>query len=305
MSQAGGFGMATLQARDQGLPALGYVVSYRELSAVLDAALASAPIAMRHGARVADIGATRAYAAVTLEREGEAMLARLAVIADGSAGVAGSMTRRRHDYRQCALVAKVWSRQPHNGRAYERFTAEGPVALLPEQDHYALVWTAAPARAEALLALPDEAFLSALAERVAPRRTDFVAVRERRTFPLALEIASPVVSTRCAAVGNAAQALHPVAAQGLNLGLRDGYELARTILDVPRESIGSRDMLARYAGARRTDRLAGVAFTHGLLSVFGNASPWLRWPRGLALTALDAVPPLKRAFTRAMMFGLH
>jgi 2-octaprenyl-6-methoxyphenol hydroxylase len=99
--------------------------------------------------------------------------------------------------------------------------------------------------------------------------------------------------------------LHPVAGQGLNLGLRDAYELAQELLSAPRDALGSARQLAAYARRRRVDRLSGIAFTHGLLSVFGNDTPLVSWPRGLALTLLDAVPPLKRVFTRAMLFGLH
>ena len=106
-------------------------------------------------------------------------------------------------------------------------------------------------------------------------------------------------------LGNAAQALHPVAGQGLNLGLRDAWELAQELLGNPREQMGARAQLDAYAKRRRTDRWAGVAFTHGLLSIFGNDYALLRWPRGLALTLLDALPPLKRGFTRAMLFGVH
>jgi 2-octaprenyl-6-methoxyphenol hydroxylase len=150
-------------------------------------------------------------------------------------------------FHQSALVAKIWCREPHHGLAYERFTEEGPVALLPEQDHYGLVWTAAPAKVEALMALPDSAFIATLGERFGRRRSDFTAVAERRSFPLALEFAPAIVGTRCAVIGNAAQALHPIAGQGFNLGLRDAYQLARTILDTPRADIGGERMLQRYA----------------------------------------------------------
>jgi 2-octaprenyl-6-methoxyphenol hydroxylase len=133
----------------------------------------------------------------------------------------------------------------------------------------------------------------------------FERVAERRSFPLALEFARSATSTRCAVIGNAAQMLHPVAGQGFNLGLRDAYGLARVVIDTPRDALGTDAMLARYGASRRIDRAAGVAFTHGLLGVFGSASSWLRWPRGLALTVLDALPPVKRAFTHGMLHGLR
>jgi 2-octaprenyl-6-methoxyphenol hydroxylase len=106
-------------------------------------------------------------------------------------------------------------------------------------------------------------------------------------------------------LGNAAQTLHPVAGQGFNLGLRDAFGLAQAVLDVPRERIGERSMLEAYARRRRPDRWAGIALTHGLVRLFGNDLPFLSWPRGLALTLLDTLTPAKRAFTRAMLFGLR
>jgi 2-octaprenyl-6-methoxyphenol hydroxylase len=122
---------------------------------------------------------------------------------------------------------------------------------------------------------------------------------------LRLEYAGRIVGERCVLIGNAAQALHPVAGQGLNIGLRDAYELAQELLSQSRDLVGSAQQLALYARRRRIDRLSGIAFTHGLLSVFGSDTPLLAWPRGLALTLLDAVPGMKRAFTRAMLFGVH
>jgi 2-octaprenyl-6-methoxyphenol hydroxylase len=197
--------------------------------------------------------------------------------------------------------------------AFERFTPEGPMALLPLGNRYGLVWTTTPAQGEALLALPDAEFLDTLADRFgssAPLRRGapsggFERIAERHTFPLRLEYAKRIVDERRVLLGNAAQALHPVAGQGFNLGLRDAYELAQELLATPREEIGARDRLAAYARRRRPDRIAGIAFTHGLLGVFGTDAPLLSWPRGLALTLLDALPPAKRAFTRAMLFGLR
>jgi len=235
----------------------------------------------------------------------DAITARLAAVADGTGAAVAGVARQRHDYGQVALIARIWREAPHAGLAYERFTPEGPVALLPEGDHYGLVWTATPSRAEQLLALDDATFLAALAQHFGHRTHGFTRVADRRTFVLALEFARTTVGTRCVVLGNAAQALHPVAGQGFNLGLRDAAELAQIVLDTPRDSIGDAAMLARYARSRRTDRWAGIAFTHGLVSVFGGDLPFLRWPRGLALTLLDALPGARRAFTRAVMFGLR
>lgn len=305
ISQSGGFGTAGLHARDHRLPALGYVVSYRALQAALDAALQRSGIPIRYDANATHAGGTPAYAAVTVANQSDPLLARLAVVADGSGANVAAVSRRRHDYEQAALVAKVWCAEPHRGVAYERFTPEGPLALLPEQDHYGLVWTASPSAIESLLALEDHSFLQSLSAHFGRRRVGFTAVTERRSFPLALELAPSTVATRCMVIGNAAQALHPVAGQGFNLGLRDAFDLSRVLQDTPVQAIGSRCMLARYARRRRMDRVAGIALTHGLVGVFGNASAWMRWPRGVALTMLDAIPPAKHAFTRAMLFGVR
>ncbi|MET0202829.1 MAG: FAD-dependent monooxygenase [Casimicrobiaceae bacterium] len=304
ISQAGGFGVTVLDAADHALPALGYVVSYRALQAALDAALARRAVPVRFGASVATVGGTPAYAAVTLA-SGEVMTARLAAVADGSGATVAGIAREHRAYGQVALVAKVETDPPQSGRAYERFTARGPLALLPEHDGYGLVWTMTPAEAERVHALPDAQFLGELALAFGPHAGRFLRAGSRRTFALGLEIARPTVGARVVVIGNAAQALHPVAGQGFNLGLRDAHELAQSIIDAPRDALGDRRMLATYASARRADRLSGIAFTHGLVHLFGTELPFVRWPRGIALALLDALPPAKRAFTRAMLFGVR
>jgi len=306
ISQAGGFGHATLAAADEGLPALGYVVSYRALQAAMDQALSRAGVGIRHGVAVRGVAGTSTHAVIDGEGIGAGPLhARLAAIADGTGAAVSGLTRRRHDYRQVAIVARVWREAPHRGRAYERFTPQGPVALLPEGDHYSLVWTATPERAAELLALDDAAFVATLASHFGTRTGGFTRAADRRSFPLVLEYAHEPVAMRSVVLGNAAQTLHPVAGQGFNVGLRDAFELGQVIVDTPREALGDDAMLRRYTRQRRPDRMAGVAFTHGLVSVFGNDLAAARWPRGLALALLDALPLAKRAFTRAMLFGLH
>ena len=306
ISQAGGFGQMELAAEEQGIPALGYVVSYRALQAALDTALARTSVAVRHGVTVKSVDGKPAFAAVELEGAGaEPVLARLAAVADGTGEAMAGIARQRHDYGQVALVGKLWRAAPHNGVAYERFTPDGPIALLPQSDHYGLVWTVTPNRARELVALDDVAFLDQLARHFGTRTGGFLRVADRREFPLVLEFAREPALARCVALGNAAQTLHPVAGQGFNVGLRDAWELADVVLDTPRERLGDRAMLERYLRGRRTDRMAGIAFTHGLVNVFGNDLPFVRWPRGLALTLLDAVPAAKRAFTHAMLFGLR
>jgi len=306
ISQAGGFGMARLDASDHDLPALGYVVSYRALQAAFDATFRAAGIAIRFDATVQRAGGTPAYAAVDLASAGaDCITARLAAVADGAGARVEGIRRDRNDYGRVAVTAKVASARPHDGRAFERFTRDGPVALLPEGDGYGVVWTMTPASAERVLALSDDDFLDALSAHFGSCVERFARVSARRKFPLALEIARPTIGTRVVVIGNAAQSLHPVAGQGFNLGMRDAFELAQVIIDTPQHRLGDARMLETYAKRRRPDRLSGIAFTHGLVQVFGNDLPFVRWSRGFALTALDAVPAAKRAFARAMLFGIH
>jgi len=310
ISQAGGFGQTQLAADEHGVAALGYVVSYRALQAALDAALGRSSVSMRHGVTATAVRGGPAHATVETAGEGSDAIvapvyARLAAVADGTGDAMAFAARQRHDYGQVALVAKLECASPHDGTAFERFTPDGPMALLPEHDGYGLVWTATPARAQELLGLDERAFLAELARHFGARSVRFTRVGDRRTFPLVMEYARDPARARCIALGNAAQTLHPVAGQGFNLGLRDAWELAAIVLDSPREQIGGDAMLGRYSRGRRTDRMAGIAFTHGLVRLFGNDLSLLRWPRGLALTLLDAVPAAKKAFTRAMLFGVR
>jgi len=307
VSQRGGFGAVRLGGEELRLPALGYVVSYRALQGALDTALARAGVRVEHDVTVERVVTTPAQASVEGVRDGTSRTwtCRLAAAADGGGEVVASIRRRRHDYAQVALVARVWVREAHAGVAFERFTPDGPLALLPENDHYGLVWTTTPQTGRELVDLPEAAFLARLQERVGMRAGKFERVADRRTFPLVLDFAERIVAERLVLLGNAAQALHPVAGQGFNLGVRDAFELAQELLASPRDQIGATSCMQGYARRRRPDRLGGIAFTHGLLGAFGNDSSLLRWPRGLALTLLDAFPLAKRSFTRAMLFGLH
>lgn len=305
ISQAGGFGVTRLSADEQELPALGYVVSYVALQGAIDAQLARTATTIRFDATVASVGGTPAYAAVELrDHPDELLTARLAVVADGTGTTVKGLERVVHAYGQVALIAKVWMETPHDGVAYERFTAAGPMALLPQGDHYGLVWTLLPHQAERALAWSDDEFRTRLAQHFGARVHGFARVAERRTFPLSLEYARPATAARTVLIGNAAQALHPIAGQGFNLGVRDAFELGQAINDTQRDGLGSSAMIAAYASARRADRLAGIAFTHGLTRIFTSELPFVRWPRGVALTLLDMVSPVKKAFTRAMLFGI-
>jgi 2-octaprenyl-6-methoxyphenol hydroxylase len=311
VSQRGAFGMTRMTAEDSGLPALGYVTSYRMLQAALEARSAECEVEVVYGARAEAITSTPAYARCELPQGATTVeaTARLLVVADGGGEAWAGGPRRRHDYTQTAIVAEVTAEKPIPGMAFERFTSDGPVALLPFAAGYTLVWTASPARAAAIAALDDAAFRRALHAHFGDRVGEFEQVTNRRSFPLALEIALPRTATRMVAIGNAAQALHPVAGQGFNLGLRDAFELANLLRERDnssadlRDSAGAREQLEAFARRRAVDRWSGVAFTHGLLAVFSSEHPAFALPRGLALMVLDTIPPFKRFFTQRMLYG--
>ena len=254
ISQKGGPGRTLLEAREQGLPALGYTLGHASLEAALAKRLEAAGIAVRYGQSCEDIALDPQGATIHFSPGGEAR-ARLLVLADGGANAAKipRIAFTEKDYAQQAVVAAVEADRAHAHRAYERFTPEGPVALLPFQDHFALVWTAAPGEAKRLLNLDEAQFLSGLQAHFGDRAGRFTRVRDRASFPLRLRAINVPVALRTAIVGNAAQALHPIAGQGLNLGLRDAAALAAAIASTARDAVGGADMLAAYRESRRRD----------------------------------------------------
>jgi len=304
ISQRGGPGRTLLEAREQGLPALGYTVAYAALEAALAERLRAAGVAVHHGAACEALRLAPDAATLRLG-SGEEVRARLLVIADGGASAAKipGIAFDEKDYGQQAIVGAVRTDRPHAGRAYERFTNEGPLALLPVEDRYALVWTAAPDRARALLALEDAAFLAALQDAFGDRAGRFASVAERNMFALRLRTVNTPVALRTAIVGNAAQALHPIAGQGLNLGLRDAAALADLVCATEPAAVGEAAMLAAYREARRRDAARGVAFTDFLVSAFADGRRIPTWGRGLALAALDLVPAARRILAERMIHG--
>jgi 2-octaprenyl-6-methoxyphenol hydroxylase len=191
---------------------------------------------------------------------------------------------------------------PQPGVAYERFTSDGPVALLPSGEYFALVWTVPPSLAQEILGLDDAAFLRRLHAHFGDRLGKFSETGKRAGFPLALKYATPVTVCRSVLIGNAAQTLHPVAGQGFNLGLRDAWELADEIIASPPEA-GTPAMLGRYREKRRVDSNVGRIFTDSLVKLFSNDDPLLSSMRSLGLSVLDCLPQAKRFVARRMMFG--
>lgn len=304
VSQQGALGRSEILAGDYQVPALGYVLRAGELAAALDAAVAAAgiPVLERH-----------TVTALTPEGEGivaqldgttPQLRARLAACAEGSVQGPGKVVER--DYAQHAVIGLVRPAGEHARTAHERFTAHGPVALLPAGRDYAVVHTATPEEARALVALDDASYLARLQTIVGPR----IPLREagpRLCYPLGLRYRPDPVGTRCVWLGNAAQTLHPVAGQGFNLALRDVWALVTTLqrradFD-PNGNPGSPSVLARYRAARRVDRRATIGFTDTLVRLFSNDLAPLRHLRGAGLCLLEALPPLRHFVAKRMMFG--
>jgi 2-octaprenyl-6-methoxyphenol hydroxylase len=308
VSQQGGFGRTALKAADEKVPALGYVIALAELNKVMrDACMTR--VGIEHDARVTAIAGAPSAAAVTyMQRtsggntEQRSLTTRLLAIADGGEGMANDNARPiERDYGQTAIVADVTPRQPHGNRAWERFARNGPIALLPKGNGYALVWSMLPAAADALLEAPDTEFLAQLAEAMGWPVESFAAMGPRMRFPLGLRYRRKIAGERTLMLGNAAQTLHPVAGQGLNLGLRDAWALAQALTGVA--DCGSAAALAAYAAGRRIDRYGAIGFTDVLARIFTLDSTAMRVGRGAALTLLDLLPPMRHFLARRMIFG--
>ncbi|MGQ0751072.1 MAG: FAD-dependent monooxygenase [Betaproteobacteria bacterium] len=301
VSQQGGFGRVEMTAAQAALPALGYVVDYARLHAALRQA---GELRGRHEIRHAEVKAVHSgldIATVVFDgpQPDPTIAAKLVVIADG--GLRNAAATRVIDYGQAAVVVMVKPEIPHRNTAFERFTASGPLGLLPSGADIALVWSMDSAAARACTEEPEGAFLERLHQAFG-RLGVFTVTGSRSCFPLSLRYAgSP--GPRTIAIGNAAQTLHPVAGQGFNLGLRDAWELAERVQDAAPGLLGSAAMLSGYRRRRRLDRGGGIGFTDALVRIFSNDFPPLRLARGLGLAALDALPPAKDFVIRRMTFG--
>src|SRR5580658_9074319 len=301
VSEAGRFGFSRLTATEQGIEAFGYVIANRRIGAALWERLATAEgLILRVPARVTaiEMGAD----AVRLQVAGaggapERVKAQLVVAADGAHSQirAGAAIE---DYGQLALVANVATDRAHEGWAFERFTPSGPLALLPLYDGTrALVWACRPERARQLLALAESAYLGELQAQFGWRAGRFLKVARRGCYELKLTRARATVGVRTVLIGNAAQALHPVAGQGFNLGLRDAAMLAELIANAPGDA-GAPELLQRFAAWRERDRRGVVRFTDGLVKLFGDSRPGVALLRNLGLLIFDLTPPAKSALAR-------
>lgn len=294
VSRAGDFGRMLLEAESHGRQEFGRVVVARDFGEALEARLLQLQRLTRYrparfvGLGEAGDGLRRVRIA---DDAGEhALHARLVVAADGARSAvrdALGIATRDHDYGQTLFVARLRTQRAPDGTAYERLTDHGPTALLPRGDgHYGLVHGVPRGDAETVAALDDAAFLARAQDAFGWRAGRFLAVGPRSTYPMQSSIADALVAPRAVLVGNAAQAIHPLGAQGFNLGLRDALTLAECIADS--RDPGEAAVLERHARRRAQDRGRTIAFSDGLAKLTANDAPLLRPLRSAGLVAGDA-----------------
>lgn len=303
VSRRGQLGRSLMDRAEHDLPALGYVTRYGEVVDALARACERDGVAVLRPARVATLDERGDGVSLRLD-DGRVVETRIAVQAEG--GVFGQQDAKeqqrahRRDYEQTALIARVTASRPMAHRAFERFTDEGPLALLPQDGadghQYALVWCMRPERAGSMLGLDDGRFMEQLGDAFGTRLGRFTSVSPRVAFPLGLN-AEARATGRTVAIGNAAQTLHPVAGQGLNLGLRDAAVLARQL---GRETTPF--AIASFMEERARDRRLTIAATDAMARAFVGAGP-LQPLLGLGLAALDIVKPARMLLADLMMFG--
>lgn len=310
VSDRGRFGFMRMSAAEEHLQALGYVISNRRLGEVLPPRMAELDnVELLCPAAVDSLAQEEDAVAVQLKVGGEqrSLRTRLLVAADGArsrtrelAGVHASVS----DYEQVAIIANLTPELGHGGRAFERFTADGPLALLPITGaRCALIWMVPKVQSEAVLALTDEEFLQAVQVRFGYRLGRLLKVGQRSAYPLAMVNARRFTAMRTVIIGNAAHSLHPVAGQGLNLAIRDVAVLAELLHEAGRSGgdPGSSTLLDEYLRQRRSDYRRVAGFTDLLVRLFSNALPGLVEARNLGLLALDLFPAGKRSFLRQAM----
>ena len=308
VSQRGHFGRTLIDHAEHGLPALGYVLRYGSIVHALAEAVRTTSVHW--------LKSTSAQPPQQLD-DGDGVLLpiesahvtrtlRTRILVNAEGGLFGEQqagSGETRDYGQTALVGTVTLSAPQPHVAWERFTSQGPIALLPTGGvrgaNYALVWCCAPEAAARRAQLSDEDFLRELGAEFGDRMGRFTQIKGRASFPLGLNTVDTLVKGNVVAIGNAAQTLHPVAGQGLNLGLRDAHALA----DALSQYGATRTALATFAARRALDRRMTIGATDTLARLFTIDFPPLAMLRGLALTALEFVPPVKTALARQMMFG--
>ncbi len=318
ISDRGHFGLSRIYAEDERVPALGYVVSANDLGRVLVDSITqkqsnrlqvfcpAKAIAIRHDSDCVTLQ-------IQQRGDTQAIQSKLVIAADG----AESSVRKllgvgysRNDYQQDAIIANITPEFDHKNIAYERFTETGPIAMLPMQSHNAyprcaLVWTVPRVDSSELMQVDDAAFLSRLQDQFGYRLGRLCAVGQRSQYALSLTSSDSRVEPRVAFIGNAAQAVHPVAGQGFNLALRDMSALLDCLLyPASVADAGSAELLQDYLNKRRADQQRVIRFTDALVKAFSNNVPVFSQARAASLILLDSLPPLRRKLIHLSM-GLH
>lgn len=311
VSDRGHFGSVLMRHEELGWPVLGHVIENAWLGNVLLNHLRRhTNVEFLSPASVESVQLTEAAAELTIQRQQALQTCRasLLVVADGAeSGLCARLGihRRVDEYAQTAVIANIATELSHQGVAYERFTAEGPLAMLPllpdeqGQSRSALVWTFPEDDAEQAMAWSDEEFLSRLQSQFGHRLGRLQKVGQRAAFPLRLSFAEEQVRRQVVVMGNAAHSLHPVAGQGFNLALRDADALARRLAEAARSGVAVGDLavLQGYLRSQNTDQQLTTLFSDRLTKLFSNRQPVLSLARNMGLLMLDASPPLKSRFT--------
>ncbi len=298
ITQRGAFGLLRLDAADVNAKELGAASPYPALKSALDAATNAAGIQILYGAKVASVQHVARHAEVRLA-SGEQMRADCVALADGAGSdLVAEFKRIERDSGQIAVITRVSASKPRPGVAFERFTDGGALALIPRADmDWTVVWARPRAEAERMLQLDETSLSDEINAAFGNTMGELKLTARLTSYPLVWRFVEPRVSGAIAALGNAAQGLHPVAAQGLNLGLADAQQFADAMA---KRSNSIAETLASFARQRGIDRLSRIGFT-GLLAYGFDRGGWLfDVPRGLGLTTLQMLPPLRRELTRRL-----
>jgi 2-octaprenyl-6-methoxyphenol hydroxylase len=314
IGEQGRFGAARIEAREEGVAALGFTIENRTLGKALWRRLAepAAGLACLAPAALTRFRADDAGVTAQIEADGRpsTVRARLLIAADGadsSVRRALGIAAREDDYGQRAIIVNCTTEAPHEGRAFERFTRQGPLAVLPLPGaRVAIIWTLPAASADDCMALGEAAFRGELQRAFGHRLGRFERIGERSVHPLRRTRSDALTGPRTLLIGNAAVSLHPVAGQGFNLALRDVATIAELVADeVVRDGaesdVGAAAVLERYRAWRVSDQRKVAAFTHGLVRCFGSSLPGLGVLRGFGLLAFDLLPGAKSQLARHTM----
>ena len=311
ISDQGHFGKTRLSAAQEGVAALGYVITARDLESAVADLVEQAGIKQISPARVVGIASDESAAHISLKQGQESLnlSAKLLVGADGGQssvrkllGIEQSVT----EYQQTAIVTTIKTAEAHDNTAFERFTSSGPLALLPFKDEYAVVWTRHTDDAEQLMLGSEADFIESLQACFGYKLGQFSLTAPRRSFPLSLIRANSMYLGRAVIIGNAVHQLHPVAGQGFNLGLRDVVQLAEIILTTVENGadIGAQQVLEEYTRQRQKDHDTVINFTNSVVKLFSNEWLTLALARNTGLALLDFIPGAKKKLARYAM-GLN